>query len=83
MIYHKYKKKVVMLSRTIIRKLAFAYAKSMAAITCTVSMQLITMSVFLYLICHVYVHMSRDMTFPTMWYVQLAKPQISLRICAV
>ena len=29
------------------------------------------------------VYMSRDMSFPTMWYVRLAKPQISLRICAV
>ena len=27
--------------------------------------------------------MSRDMRFPTMWYVRPAKPQISLRICAV
>ena len=27
--------------------------------------------------------MSRDMRFPTMWYVRLAKPQISLRIRAV
>ena len=27
--------------------------------------------------------MSRDMGFPTMWYVQPAKPQISLHICAV
>ena len=26
---------------------------------------------------------SRGMGFPTMWYVRLAKPQISLRICAV
>ena len=25
----------------------------------------------------------RDMRFPTMWYVRPAKPQISLRICAV
>ena len=28
-------------------------------------------------------HMSRNMMFPTMWYVRLAKPQISLRIRAV
>ena len=28
-------------------------------------------------------HMSRDMRFPTMWYVRPAKPQISLRISAV
>ena len=28
-------------------------------------------------------HMSRDMRFPTMWYVRQAKPQISLRIGAV
>ena len=28
-------------------------------------------------------HMSRDMRFPTMWYVRPAKPQISLRIGAV
>ena len=28
-------------------------------------------------------NMSRDMRFPTMWYVRPAKPQISLRICAV
>ena len=27
--------------------------------------------------------MSRDMRFPTMWYVRPAKPQISLRIRAV
>ena len=27
--------------------------------------------------------MSQCMRFPTMWYVQPAKPQISLRICAV
>ena len=27
--------------------------------------------------------MSRDMRFPTMWYVGPAKPQISLRICTV
>ena len=27
-------------------------------------------------------HMSRDMGFPTMWYVQPTKPLISLRICA-
>ena len=27
--------------------------------------------------------MSRDIWFPTMWYVRPAKPQISLRICAV
>ena len=27
--------------------------------------------------------MSRSMRFPTMWYVQPAKAQISLRICAV
>ena len=27
--------------------------------------------------------LSCDMRFPTMWYVQPAKPQISLRICAV
>ena len=27
--------------------------------------------------------MSRDMRFPTMWYVRSAKPQISLRICTV
>ena len=29
------------------------------------------------------IHMSRDMTFPTTWYVRPAKPQISLRIRAV
>ena len=28
-------------------------------------------------------HMSRNMKFPTMWYVRPAKPQISLRIGAV
>ena len=28
-------------------------------------------------------NLSHDMRFPTMWYVRLAKPQISLRICAV
>ena len=28
-------------------------------------------------------HLSRDMLFPTMWYMRLTKPQISLRICAV
>ena len=28
-------------------------------------------------------YLSRDMRFPTMWYVRPAKPQISLRICAV
>ena len=28
-------------------------------------------------------HMSHGMGFPTMWYVRPAKPQISLRICAV
>ena len=28
-------------------------------------------------------HLSCDMRFPTMWYVQLAKPQISLCICTV
>ena len=28
-------------------------------------------------------HMSRDMRFPTMWYVRPAKPQISLRKIAV
>ena len=28
-------------------------------------------------------HFSRDMRFPTMWYVRPAKLQISLRICAV
>ena len=27
-------------------------------------------------------HMSRGMRFPTMWYVRLAEPQISLRIHA-
>ena len=27
--------------------------------------------------------MSRDMRFPTLWYVRPAKPQISLHICAV
>ena len=27
-------------------------------------------------------HLSRDMGFPTMWFVRPAKPQISLRICA-
>ena len=27
--------------------------------------------------------LSRDLRFPTMWYVRLAKPQISLRIRAV
>ena len=30
-----------------------------------------------------YLHLSRDMRFPTMWYVRPAKPQISLRIRAV
>ena len=29
------------------------------------------------------VHMNRDMRFPTIWYVRPAKPQTSLRICAV
>ena len=29
------------------------------------------------------VYMSPDIKFPTMWYVQPAKAQISLRICAV
>ena len=34
--------------------------------------------------CHrVNRHMSRDMSFPKMWYVRPAKPQISLRIRAV
>ena len=34
--------------------------------------------------CHkVNRHMSRDMTFPTMWYVRPAKPKISMRIRAV
>ena len=34
--------------------------------------------------CHIpKSYMSRDMRFPTMWYVRPAKPQISLRICAV
>ena len=28
-------------------------------------------------------HLSHNMRFPTMWHVQPAKPQISLRICAV
>ena len=28
-------------------------------------------------------HMSRNMRFPTMWYVQPAKPHFSLRICAI
>ena len=28
-------------------------------------------------------YLSRDMRFPTMWYVQPAKPQISLRMRAV
>ena len=28
-------------------------------------------------------HLSRDMRFPTMWYLQPAKPHISLHICAV
>ena len=28
-------------------------------------------------------YLSRDMRFPTMWYVRPAKPQISLRIRAV
>ena len=28
-------------------------------------------------------HMSRDMRFPTMWYMRPVKPQISLRIRAV
>ena len=28
-------------------------------------------------------HISQCMRFPTMWYVRLAKPQISLRILAV
>ena len=28
-------------------------------------------------------YMSQCMRFPTMWYVRPAKPQISLRICAV
>ena len=32
---------------------------------------------------YVAAHMSRDMRFPTMWYVRPAKPQISLRIRAV
>ena len=34
-------------------------------------------------ICGKYQHLSRDMRFPTMRYVRLARPQISLRICAV
>ena len=29
------------------------------------------------------IYMSRDMRFPTMWYVRPAKPQISLRIRAI
>ena len=29
------------------------------------------------------INLSRDMRFPTMWYVGPAKPQISLRICTV
>ena len=28
-------------------------------------------------------HLSRDMRFPTMWYVRPAKAKTSLRICAV
>ena len=32
---------------------------------------------------HCRYHMSRNMRFPTMWYVRPAKPQISLRICPV
>ena len=35
-------------------------------------------------LCHAFIiHMSKCMRFPTMWYVQPAKPQISLRIWAV
>ena len=30
-----------------------------------------------------YKNMSRDMRFPTMWFVRPARPQISLRMCAV
>ena len=39
----------------------------------------------LYYSCSIYTHayMSRDMRFPTMWYVRPSKPQISLRIRAV
>ena len=33
--------------------------------------------------CKYSILMSRDRRFPTMWYVRRAKPQISLRICAV
>ena len=29
------------------------------------------------------IQLSRDMRFPTMWYVRPAKPQISLHICTV
>ena len=28
-------------------------------------------------------YFSHDIIFPTMWYIRPAKPQISLRICAV
>ena len=37
----------------------------------------------LFIIGNSYHNLSRDMRFPTMWYVQPAKPQISLRIRAV
>ena len=30
-----------------------------------------------------YFHLSRDMRFPTMWYMRPAKARTSLRICAV
>ena len=30
-----------------------------------------------------FLHLRRGIRFPTMWYVRPAKPQISLRICAV
>ena len=32
---------------------------------------------------NVWQNMNRDMRYPTMWYVRPAKPQNSLRICAV
>ena len=37
----------------------------------------------LYTLKNLYIQMRRDMSFPTMWYLRQAKPQISLRICAV
>ena len=35
------------------------------------------------ILCVLYIFMSRDMRFPTMWHVRPVKPQTSLRIRAV